>query len=168
MPGARIAPGGHNSAGRSLPESVQLSTEMVTAPVGAGVVAQLLNRLPHKDTTVTQRMAYERGAKEVPPSRIRKRFGRLRSGPPPAHAACSIHPQGSNGPQRQRGGFQLPGRNAARRGDPRRQYRLHTSHAAPGNPRRLIVGPGLAWLCAGAFTPRSPSSFPAGPAKDLA
>lgn len=30
-----------------------------------------------------QRMSYERGAKEVAPSRIRRRFGRLRPGPSP-------------------------------------------------------------------------------------
>jgi hypothetical protein len=57
-----------------------------------------------------QRMSYERGAKEVAPSRIRRWFGRLRPG----------------------------------------------------------ASPGLAWLYAGAGTPRSPSSFRAGPVKDLA
>jgi hypothetical protein len=40
----------------------------VTASVGAEAATQLLSRLPRKDTTMHQRMSYERGAKEVAPS----------------------------------------------------------------------------------------------------
>jgi hypothetical protein len=56
----------------------------------------------------------------------------------------------------------------------RMSYERGAKEVAPPRIRirfgRLRPGPspGLAWLCAGAGTPGLPSSFRAGPAKDLA
>src|ERR1035438_3229710 len=122
---------------------------------------------PTGDTTMHQRMAYERGAKELTPSRIR-RFDHLRPGLLPGHEACGIRLQGSIGHQDPREGLQPPARHAHRPGRSHWWLPLRRSHAVLRQSHGLIVGAGLDWLCAGTGTPALPSSFRGGPAEELA